>query len=52
MESVIRRLRWRMHSRRCLCGKHRIAPGSGLELAGFRHAQDGCYRCDEYGMAR
>lgn len=41
---------WRMRLVRCECGQHRLARGTGMELAGVNHHTDGpCYPCDVYG---
>jgi hypothetical protein len=46
----IRRIRWRLGARRCVCGAHVLAPRTTMELAGVKHRTDGpCFRCDAYG---
>jgi hypothetical protein len=47
----VRRIRWRLRSRRCICGAMRLAgDGSTAELAGVKHRTDGpCFHCDTYG---
>lgn len=51
MNERLRMLWWKMGLRRCGCGKHRIAKGTRMQLAGYVHLIDGqCFRCDDYGQ--
>ena len=46
----LRKMIWNLKTRRCRCGKMKLAPNTTMEIGGVKHQTDGpCYLCDSYG---
>lgn len=40
---ILRRIRWRLRTRKCACGQIRIIPGTRTEVIGVSHGDTPCY---------